>query len=514
MVFYRKYRPQKFSEVIGQEPIVETLSNALASSSFSHGYLFAGPRGTGKTTLARILAKALNCTARKLGKNSFEPCNKCLSCREITLGKSLDLIEIDAASNRGIDEIRDLREKIRFAPVKSAYKIYIIDEVHMLTKEAFNALLKTLEEPPKHAIFIMATTEPQKVPLTILSRVQRFDFRRAKANEIQKLLKKVAVSENVKIDEAAVQLLSQLSFGAFRDGLTLFDQVASVRKTTASKITLEQVQEILGLAHEKSIFDFIENFAQKDRQKAFKLIAGLYQQGVDLENFTLKLVEILRKIALFKIGENQLFDLTSEQQEEAKRLGEFFEINELMSVIQKFAFSLPQIKASPLPQLPLEMVVYGYTQNQNEKLKIDKDRGDAPSEMPVSRFAKGEIETRLDRVAESEGRPEATKLNKDLWSQIVKEAKAHNHSLAALLRDAVLAESRNETITLAFKFKFHANMVSAKKNCQIIEGIIEKITGSRYRVVCVVNPEIVIQAPSDTEEELINGAKEVFEVEE
>src|SRR3989304_7190271 len=184
MVLYRKYRPQKFIDVVGQEHITKTLTNSLASEKYAHGYLFAGPRGTGKTTLARIFAKALNCTGRKLAKDSFEPCNKCSSCKEITLGKSLDLIEIDAASNRGIDEIRELRDKIRFAPTSSKFKVYIVDDVHMLTKEAFNALLKTLEEPPSHAIFIMATTEPQKVLPTILSRVQRFDFKKAQSPDI------------------------------------------------------------------------------------------------------------------------------------------------------------------------------------------------------------------------------------------------------------------------------------------------------------------------------------------
>src|SRR3972149_1791873 len=201
MVLYRKYRPQKFGEIVGQSHIVQTLTNALANLKFGHGYLFSGPKGSGKTTLARLLAKSLNCTGRKLAKGSFEPCNRCTSCKEITAGKSLDLIEIDAASNRGIDEIRDLREKIRFAPTSSEFKVYIVDEVHMLTKEAFNALLKTLEEPPAHAIFIMATTEPGKIPATILSRIQRFDFRRATFQELEKLLGRTSKMENIKIDE-------------------------------------------------------------------------------------------------------------------------------------------------------------------------------------------------------------------------------------------------------------------------------------------------------------------------
>lgn len=517
MVFYRKYRPQKFADIVGQHHIVQTLTNALEQGQFSHGYLLAGPRGSGKTTLARICAKALNCTGRTLGKDSFEPCNKCNSCKEISAGKSLDMIEIDAASNRGIDEIRDLREKIKFAPTSATYKIYIIDEVHMLTKEAFNALLKTLEEPPQHAIFLMATTEPQKVLSTILSRVQRFDFHRADLSEIKKLLNRIISKESLKIDDEAIHLLAQLSFGSYRDALSLLGQVATVRKTAASKITLEQVQELLGISGEKSVFDFIVFLSEKNRPKAFETISQLYLQGIDLENFAVKVVEVLRKIALYKFGENQLFDLTHEQQEEAKRIAASIEIDFLMKMIEKFALAIPKIKAAPLPQLPLEMLVYEFTND------ADKGRGDALSEMPVDERsvlprlgneAKQEVRNRMARAAESEGRPEAinNNLSQDLWVQIIKEAKTHNNHIAALLKDAVLAGTDDGTITLAFKFKFHADMVSGKRNTQIIEEIINKITGSQYKLTCIVNPALVIKSPVEQEEELLNGAKEVFDL--
>lgn len=499
MVFYRKYRPQKFSDVVGQKHILETIANALATHSFSHGYLFAGPRGSGKTTLARILAKALNCTGRKLGKDSYEPCNKCISCKEITLGKSLDLIEIDAASNRGIDEIRELREKIRFAPTSSEYKVYIIDEVHMLTKEAFNALLKTLEEPPKHAVFIMATTEPQKILPTILSRVQRFDFHRAETAELIKLIKKVANLENIKIDDEAMELIAQLSQGSYRDSLSLFGQISSLRKTAASNITLSQIQQVLGLAHDKSVFEFIKFLASSDRKKAFEIISKLHAQGTDLENFTVKLIEILRKIALFKLGEDQLFDLTKEQQEELKILAESFDIDILMQIISKFAAALSQIKSAPLPQLPLEMLIYEFTQNGKQLT--------ANSLQP-------KIEEKIEKKAVSRKPLAVGNLSKDLWASIIKEARTHNHSLSALLRDAVLAGANDETIILAFKFKFHADMVSGKRTTQTIENIIAKITGLNYKVVCTVDPNLVIKKPTDSDEELLSGAKEVFEVEE
>lgn len=509
MVLYRKYRPQKFADIVGQEHIKVTLANALATKKFGHGYLFAGPKGSGKTTIARILAKALNCTGRKLGKDSFEPCNKCVSCKEVTTGKALDLIEIDAASNRGIDEIRVLREKIRFSPTSSTYKIYIIDEVHMLTREAFNALLKTLEEPPSHAIFLMATTEPQKILPTILSRVQRFDFHKATLEEITKLLEKIIKAEEIKIDEEAVKLLAQLSFGSYRDSLSLLEQISSVRQTSASKITLEQVQQILGLAQEKSIFDFIGNLAERNRHKLFEILSKLYFQGVEMENFTIKLIELLRKIALYKLGENQLYDLTKDQKEMVINFSEKFEIGDLMGLIEKLANVLPQVKSANLPTLPLEMIVFELTQDVKEKTQVELETQE-PKIIPKEAKAS---EDKTTEIKESKPAKINYKVGShDFWPQVITESRSHNHHLAALLRDAALAKSDAETITLAFKFKFHADVISGKKNTQLIEEMIRKITGKNYQLVCIVDPELVIKKPTDSDEELLNGAKEVFEV--
>lgn len=501
MVFYRKYRPQKFASVVGQEHIKKTLINSLTQGNFSHCYLFAGPRGSGKTTMARIFAKALNCTGRKLKKDSFEPCNKCSSCQDINNGKSLDIIEIDAASNRGIDEIRELREKIRFAPTSSHYKIYIIDEVHMLTKEAFNALLKTLEEPPKHAIFVMATTEPHKVLPTILSRVQRFDFHKATIEEISYLVKKVAKLENLKIGDEVIKLLAQLSFGAYRDALSLLDQISSLKQRNV--VSLEDAQEVLGLAQEKSVFDFIEKLSQKDRQGLLDLVNKLYFQGVDLENFTNSLIDILRKIALFKMGQDQTFDLTHEQQAQVKTEAENFTEEELMAMIAKFVGSLAQLKNSNIPTLPLEMLIFEMTRGtemRDEKYEMRKES------KPIT---KSESEKPTSHISHS-----ASPFSKSLWPEVVKAAKVHNNNLAAMLSHAVIASADEENITLAFKFKFHANMVSGRQNTKIIEEIIEQLTGSRYILSCIVDPALVLEAPKDDETELLEGVTEVFEVEE
>jgi len=224
-VLYRKYRPQKFSEFVGQEHIVKTLTNAISSGLISHAYLFYGPRGSGKTTIARLFAKAVNCQNRKGG--DFEPCNQCFSCKEISEGRAVDLIEIDAASHRGIDEIRDLREGIKFAPTRLKYKVFIIDEAHQLTKEAANALLKTLEEPPSHAIFILATTEIHKMIPTIISRCQRFDFRKLTVPEILKKLEIICQKEKIKIEKVALELIAQNAQGSMRDAESLLDQVST-----------------------------------------------------------------------------------------------------------------------------------------------------------------------------------------------------------------------------------------------------------------------------------------------
>jgi DNA polymerase-3 subunit gamma/tau len=244
IVLARRYRPQNFDELIGQSHVALTLKNALALNRIAHAYLFSGPRGVGKTSAARILAKSLDCEKRK----DHSPCNTCVSCEEITKGISMDVIEIDGASNRGIDEIRNLRENVKFAPVSGKYRIYIIDEVHMLTKEAFNALLKTLEEPPPHVIFIFATTEPYKVPLTIISRCQRFDFRRVSVNEIVKHLQYIAGKENIDVEDEALYLIAQASEGSMRDSQSLLDQAVSY---SGKKIAKKDVQDFLGLTEEK-----------------------------------------------------------------------------------------------------------------------------------------------------------------------------------------------------------------------------------------------------------------------
>jgi len=513
MSLYRKYRPQKFGEVLGQDHVTLTLTNALSSESFSHAYLFSGPKGSGKTTTARLLAKAINCTGRELTKGIFEPCNKCISCKEITDGKSIDIIEIDAASNRGIDEIRELRDKIRFAPTSSKFKVYIIDECHMLTKEAFNALLKTLEEPPSHAVFIMATTELHKVPPTILSRTQVFDFKKAKISEIEKLLKKTVEKENIKIDDESISLIAKLSFGAFRDALSMLEQVASLQTDGRSRISLEQTQKALGHSTDITVLEFTKLLIEKDLKKALKMVDTLYFEGVDLENFIGNVVSVLRNLLLQKVGIESEVNFPEE-------LISNIAVEELTNMIEKLISASQKVKTSVLGQLPLEMAVFELTEGESGRgaSRVPEGVSSRPSQTysaasdSSSRLAAEKSEHSRDRHFSRDIPP--TAFESGLWPKVFLEVKAHNNTLAAILRDAQFAGTSDHQITLKVRFKFHAEQICANKNRAVIEAAVLKIAGSSYKIDCIVDSDLKVKKPLEAEEVLLNSAKEVFEVDE
>jgi DNA polymerase-3 subunit gamma/tau len=353
--FYRKYRPQKFSEFIGQEHITKTLTNAIASGMISHAYLFYGPKGSGKTTLARLFAKSINCQNRKEG--GFEPCCKCTSCIEIQEGRSMDLIEIDAASHRGIDEVRELRDGIRFVPSKSKYKVYIIDEAHQLTKEAANALLKTLEEPPAHTIFILATTEVHKMIPTILSRCQRFDFRRLTKKEILKKLQFIVEKEKIKIEKEALEILAQKAEGSLRDAESLLDQVFTL--FGEKEIKAQDVKNLLGLVESEIVFTFFNLIAERKQKEAIEFLNSIYERGVDLQEFTKDLISLLRDVLIFKIGGKSLISESRGGEEINKIENASKKISEesLRKMIVVFLEAQNKMKFSPILQLPLELAV-------------------------------------------------------------------------------------------------------------------------------------------------------------
>jgi len=366
LVLYRKYRPQNFGEVIGQEHVVQTLTNSIKGNNISHAYLFSGPRGSGKTTIARLFAKAINCENRKEGQ--FEPCDKCSSCLEIMGAKSMDLVEIDAASHRGVDDIRELREGIKFAPVKSKYKIFIIDECHQLSKDAANALLKTLEEPPAHAVFLLATTESHKMIPTILSRCQKFDFKRLQVPEIIKKLEFISKKENVKFDDSALSLIALNSRGSFRDAESLLDECLSF-SSGKGLIRTEDIKELLGIVEVGEISKFVDCLISKNTKDAIVFLNSITDNGVDLQEFTKTLVFYLRQQLLLKINPNflnlQNSGLSSQELEKMKAQTADLNQKDLQNMLEFFIDAENKIKYSAIAQLPLELAVINITHQES-----------------------------------------------------------------------------------------------------------------------------------------------------
>lgn len=358
LVLYRKYRPQTFAEVIGQEHVVKTLTNAISQGTISQAYLFAGPRGSGKTTIARLFAKSINCQNRKEGE--FEPCNHCASCLEIMEGRSMDIVEIDAASHRGIDEIRELKEGARISPTKSKYKVFIIDEAHQLTKEAANALLKILEEPPSHVIFILATTEIHKMIPTIISRCQRFDFRKLTLKEIVKRLETIVKKEGKEVERSALELIASIAAGSLRDAESLLDQ-ALIFAGKKGKVTTQTIQELFGLVDKKIIVEFSDLLFQKKLFEAIKYLDQLNEKGIDLQEFVTNLLSYLRQGLILKITgkeEELIFsNFTSEDLEKLKNQVANFSQSELQRMINLLLEAQNKMKYSSITQLPLELAI-------------------------------------------------------------------------------------------------------------------------------------------------------------
>ncbi len=384
LVLARKCRPQVFEDVLGQNHVTQTLQNAIKAGRVAHAYLFSGPRGVGKTSVARILAKALNC---ENGPTPI-PCNQCTSCREITQGISLDVQEIDGASNRGIDDVRELRENIKYLPSKGKYKIYIVDEVHMLTGEAFNALLKTLEEPPKHALFIFATTELNKVPLTIFSRCQSFNFRRVSLDSIAAYLKSLAQAEQVAVEEGALRLIARQSEGSIRDALSLLDQIFSF---STDEITESRVQEILGFVDRRIIFEAGWAIVENQVKKLLELVGEVYEFGYDLKQFLKDLIDHFRNMLLIRMGHDQgpLIDLSQEEITEIKGKMQEVSLDYLQDGLHFLIQSEGELRRAPQPRLALEMILLRTARlreiipidNLLSKLDLLREQG-FPSENP------------------------------------------------------------------------------------------------------------------------------------
>ncbi|MBC7251389.1 MAG: DNA polymerase III subunit gamma/tau [Anaerolineae bacterium] len=519
-VLYRKWRPQTFEEVVGQEHVTRTLRNALRDGRVGHAYLFAGPRGTGKTTTARLLAKAVNC----LADVPLRPCNECAVCVAINEGRLLDLIEIDAASNRGIDEIRDLRERVAFRPTEARYKVYVIDEVHMLTNEAFNALLKTLEEPPPHVIFVLATTEPHKIPPTVLSRCQRFDFHRIPLSRILERLERIATNEGLQVERAALELIARSATGSLRDAESLLDQLGSGGD---EQIGVEQVRAMLGAVPAQVVSRLVDHLVDGEVAAGLEVINRAVDEGIDPRQFTRQVVEHLRALLMLKVGDGaQLLDLSEESLTEMQQQAARMSLRQVVQAVKLFNQASLDLRSSLQPQLPLELAFVEATLGAAESESEPSPPEPAPREVrshtppepppsapppraatpsPVNPPEPAETESgamedhapAADSGAASAVTLEAVRLH---WARILAEVRPRNRTVEALLRSCtpVRVEGDNVLI-LGVLHSFHKERLEEARCRSLVEEVFSRVLGCPCRVRFILtSKDRATSAPSAT----------------
>lgn len=471
-VFARKYRPRNFDEVVGQQHCTTTLKNAIARGRVSHAYLFAGPRGVGKTTMARILAKALNCD----NGPTPTPCDECTHCKEIFEGNSIDTIEIDGASNRGIDEIRNLRENAMYIPSSSRYKIYIIDEVHMLTTHAFNALLKTLEEPPPHVVFIFATTQPYKVPRTILSRCQRFNFRRIGFEDILNMLKVIIEKENIKIEENAIKLIARKADGALRDAEGMLDQLVAY---SDSLIREEDVRNVLGLPSEDIFFTIQSYIVKGDTKGVLSLIQQITESGISAEELLRGILEHLRLLLLAKLNVN--IDVLPEEREKYVNAGAqlspdiilritrfLLEVKQDMRYSENPDIYLLEIMArlSAFKTVPIEDIIESL-----ETISYSTEGYPAVSEGKESYATEEIVPHDISQKSTLEG----------MWEKVANALEKESKTLASMLTLSRPVEMNEDSIIIEFPNDFHRESVKNKKS--LVERYLSMIAGRKLKII-------------------------------
>ncbi len=498
-VFARKYRPQTFDDLVGQAHVTQTLKNAVEQNRLAHAYLFVGPRGIGKTSTARILAKALNC----IHGPTITPCGECDSCKEITAGNSLDVLELDAASNRGIDDVRELRDNVRYAPAKGKYKIYIIDEVHMLTKEAANALLKTLEEPPKHVIFCLATTEPDKLPITILSRCQRFDLHRIPANLIAQHLQFIAGKEKITLEPAAAHAIARGADGGLRDAESMLDQLVAFCGETIAE---SDVLNVFGFTSEQTVAGFTEKILRGETSEALAVLDEQAALGKEMMKLMSDLIAHLRDLLVFKVRPDALSEEAAPELQSS--LGEeavLIETDRLLELIEQFADAEGRMKWAPNKKLHFEVAVIKAIQTLSQvtldevidNLAALRGGGAAPSKSaaPVVRPAVAKPapakkpaapEKAAPRVAEkatAPSTPEAADFS-TIWPQAVQLASARRPLIRSWIEAAQLLGTEGQQVLLGFatEQKTSLDMLARPATRSFIEALLAELSGSKWGV--------------------------------
>jgi DNA polymerase-3 subunit gamma/tau len=551
---YRKWRPMVFGDVYGQSHITMTLKNQIKNDNIAHAYLFCGTRGTGKTSTAKIFARAINCSSPR----DLDPCNECDVCRGILNESIMDVIEIDAASNNGVDNIRELRENVKYPPSKAKYKVYIIDEVHMLSQGAFNALLKTLEEPPSYVIFVLATTEPQKIPSTILSRCQRFDFKRVAFEEIFKRAKYICTEMDIEIEDEALNLIVRNSDGAVRDALSILDQCISFSE---GKLTYEKAIETLGIVTDEFLFKLADSIYEEDSKKAMQLIDELVNSGKDISQFIKDFINHFRNLMMTKMTESieEVIDMSKENIQRLQIQGEKFQLNTIIRVINVLSQTEAEIKWSSQPRVLLELAVVKLIQPSldhsmeglvdrisklenklnNFRFESNKENNSLPIQNNIKPKAVSKNKTNRSSDERNSGQrasnnrdekvsPPHISYNSNVnfketegkWDIILKEIKRRKVAIHAVLMEGKPIKTEENQLVISFGdgFWFHKDATSKKGNSDLIERVISEITGQKVRLKCVMEDEIkhnieevheVVQDSSEKEEE-IEMVKEYF----
>jgi len=508
-VLYQKYRPQNFSEIVGQNNIKTTLQNEILHNKVSHAYLFCGPRAVGKTTLARVLAKSINCQNRS--KDSFEPCNECDSCLSISNFSNLDVIEIDAASNTGVDNVRD--NIIALSRVKSSnnnFKVFIIDEVHMLSLSAFNALLKTLEEPPKNVIFILCTTEIYKVPATIISRCERFDFKRISLNDMVTKLDYIIKNESLEVDREVLELIALKSGGHLRDAESLLSQIIAI---SGDKINLDSANLIIPYNNIEENINFLEALSRKDVSLAIKMINDISGSGVNLKNFLNDLIELLRKMILNKVSDslssNLGLDLNEKLEIKINNVNKNFSLEDLVNITEELLIALKELPNSFIPQMPIELAIinisYINTLSSLEAIKnisgsdVKKISNVEDSSIRKEKVSKKNISgINLDEI-------------ENRWPEFLNKLKPLNHSLSFVLQSCNIDGVDGKKICLSFKYKFHKDRLDSPEIKKIIEGVLKDVYKNDLSIEALVNESMEIKKDNNKDSgEVVDNLLKTF----